>query len=49
MADLRHQITINAAWEAVYAAIATQAGLRAWWTTDATAEEKAGGITVTAR
>ena len=49
MADLRHQITINAAWEAVYAAIATQAGLRAWWTTDATAEEKVGGITVTAR
>jgi uncharacterized protein YndB with AHSA1/START domain len=31
MADLKHQISINAAPEKVYAAIATQAGLRSWW------------------
>jgi len=43
MAELRHQIPINAAPEKVYAALSTQAGLRGWWTLDATADEKVGG------
>jgi uncharacterized protein YndB with AHSA1/START domain len=43
MAELRHQIPINATPEKVFAALATQAGLRGWWTLDATADEKAGG------
>jgi uncharacterized protein YndB with AHSA1/START domain len=43
MAEIKHQITIQAAPETVYAALATQAGLRSWWTADATADEKAGG------
>jgi len=43
MAELRHQIPINAAPEKVYAALATQVGLRGWWTADAKVEEKAGG------
>jgi Activator of Hsp90 ATPase homolog 1-like protein len=43
MAELRHQIPINATPEKVYAALSTQAGLRGWWTVDATADEKVGG------
>jgi uncharacterized protein YndB with AHSA1/START domain len=43
MAELRHQIPINATPERVFAALATQAGLRNWWTVDATADEKVGG------
>jgi uncharacterized protein YndB with AHSA1/START domain len=43
MADLMHQIPINASPEKVYAALATQAGLRSWWTADTEADEKAGG------
>lgn len=43
MAELRHQIPINASPEKVYAAIATAAGLRGWWTADSAAEEKVGG------
>lgn len=43
MADLRHQIQIKAAPAKVYAAIATQAGLRGWWTADSKTEDKAGG------
>ena len=42
MPDLLHQISINAAPQAVYAALATQAGLSAWWTADTYAEEKVG-------
>jgi uncharacterized protein YndB with AHSA1/START domain len=43
MAELRHQIPINATPEKVYAALATQAGLRGWWTVDVAADEKVGG------
>jgi uncharacterized protein YndB with AHSA1/START domain len=43
MAELRHQIPINSTQDKVYAAIATQAGLRGWWTADAKADEKVGG------
>jgi uncharacterized protein YndB with AHSA1/START domain len=43
MAELRHQIPIKAAPQKVYAAIATQAGLRGWWTADSRAEEEVGG------
>jgi uncharacterized protein YndB with AHSA1/START domain len=43
MADMKHQINVDAKPEKVYAALATQAGLRSWWTADTKAEEKAGG------
>jgi uncharacterized protein YndB with AHSA1/START domain len=43
MADLRHQILVNAAPPKVYAAIATSAGLRGWWTADSQTEDHAGG------
>lgn len=43
MAEIKHQIPISASPQKVYAALATQAGLRAWWTADSSAEEKIGG------
>lgn len=43
MAEIRHQIPINAPPEKVYAALATPAGLQGWWTADTRADEKAGG------
>ncbi len=43
MADIKHQIDIEARPEAVYSALATQAGLRSWWTADAVADEAVGG------
>jgi uncharacterized protein YndB with AHSA1/START domain len=43
MAEIKHQIPINAAPEKVYAALATSKGLRGWWTADSKADEKAGG------
>jgi uncharacterized protein YndB with AHSA1/START domain len=43
MAEIRHQIPIKAAPEKVYAALATQAGLRGWWTADTKADEEVGG------
>ena len=43
MVDIRHQIPIDASPEKVYAALATQAGLRNWWTADTQADEKVGG------
>ena len=43
MPELRHQIPIDAAADKVYAALATQAGLRSWWTADTKADEKVGG------
>jgi len=43
MAEIRHQIAIEAPPEKVYAALATQAGLRAWWTADTIADHKTGG------
>jgi len=43
MAELKHQIGIQATPDKVFSALATQAGLRGWWTVDTTADEKAGG------
>jgi uncharacterized protein YndB with AHSA1/START domain len=43
MADLKHQIPIQASPEKVYAALATQAGLCGWWTADTKVDEKIGG------
>jgi len=43
MAEIKHQIPIDATPDKVYAALVTQAGLRGWWTADAKADEKAGG------
>jgi len=43
MAEMKHQIPIKAAPAKVYAALATQAGLRGWWTADSTTAEKIGG------
>jgi uncharacterized protein YndB with AHSA1/START domain len=43
MAEIKHQINIQATPEKVYAALATQNGLRSWWTADTKADEKTGG------
>jgi uncharacterized protein YndB with AHSA1/START domain len=43
MAELKHQIPIEASPDKIYAALTTQAGLRSWWTADTKAEEKVGG------
>ena len=48
MAEIKHQIPIQAAPEKVYAALATQQGLRGWWTADTDADEKVGGKAVDA-
>jgi uncharacterized protein YndB with AHSA1/START domain len=43
MVELKHQIPIDAAPDKVYAALATPAGLRGWWTADVRADTKVGG------
>ena len=43
MNEIRHLISIEAPPAKVYAALATQAGLRGWWTADSVADDKAGG------
>jgi uncharacterized protein YndB with AHSA1/START domain len=43
MPDLKHQVPIDASSTTVYAAIATQNGMRNWWTADTNMDEKAGG------
>ncbi|MGH2397045.1 MAG: SRPBCC family protein [bacterium] len=43
MPFLLHQIAIEAPPERVYAALATQKGLRSWWTVDTTVETRVGG------
>ena len=43
MIEIRHLISIEAAPEKVYAAVATQAGLAGWWTADSVADDKVGG------
>jgi uncharacterized protein YndB with AHSA1/START domain len=43
MAELKHLIPIDATPAKVFAALATQAGLRGWWTADAMVDEKVGG------
>jgi uncharacterized protein YndB with AHSA1/START domain len=43
MVTLHHLVPIKAAPDKVFAAIATQAGNRGWWTADSTVEKKPGG------
>src|SRR6516164_6668807 len=43
MAEFKHQIPISAPAEKVYAALATSAGLKGWWTADSKADEKVAG------
>jgi uncharacterized protein YndB with AHSA1/START domain len=43
MLDLKHEVSIDATPDKVYAAVATQKGMRNWWTADTTMEEKVGG------
>jgi uncharacterized protein YndB with AHSA1/START domain len=43
MTALKHQVPIDTTPAKVFAALATQAGLRHWWTADVKADEKAGG------
>ena len=43
MTTLHHFVPINAAPEKVYAAIATEAGNRGWWTADSVVAKKVGG------
>jgi uncharacterized protein YndB with AHSA1/START domain len=43
VAEVKHQIPINATRDNVYAALATEKGLKSWWTADTRADEKAGG------
>lgn len=44
MAEMHHQIPIDASPEKVYEAIATQEGLRGWWTGDSIAEAQVGSV-----
>ena len=44
MAEMRHEITINAPAKQVYDAITTGSGLRQWWTADSVAEPLVGTI-----
>jgi uncharacterized protein YndB with AHSA1/START domain len=41
--ELRHLIPIDATPANVYAALATEKGLKGWWTADTHADEKVGG------
>ncbi len=43
MTDIIHEITVNAPADTVFDAIATEAGLKGWWTTDARASGRMGG------
>jgi len=43
MAELRFIVPVNAVPDKIYAAVATQAGMRSWWTADTRMEEKIGG------
>jgi uncharacterized protein YndB with AHSA1/START domain len=43
MADLMHEIHVDAPADRVYAALATQAGLQSWWTADTIADATVGG------
>jgi uncharacterized protein YndB with AHSA1/START domain len=44
MADLHHQIAIEAATGRVFIALTEAAELRAWWTADSLAEPRQGGV-----
>jgi uncharacterized protein YndB with AHSA1/START domain len=43
MTDLKFIVPINADPDKVYAAVATQTGMRTWWTADTQMEEAVGG------
>src|SRR5262245_39168990 len=43
MAELRFIVPVDALPDKIYAAVATQAGMRSWWTADTRMEEKVGG------
>jgi uncharacterized protein YndB with AHSA1/START domain len=43
MSELKHFVSIEASPAKVYAAIATQTGMRNWWTADTVMDEKVGG------
>jgi len=42
MADMSHQVYIDAPPDKVYQAISTQEGLKSWWTIDTEAEPRVG-------
>lgn len=44
MLELRHHFRIKASAERIFKAIGTKEGLNAWWTEDALAEPRLGGI-----
>src|SRR5580765_2703987 len=44
MKQIIHAVHIHAAPPAVYRALTTEAGLRAWWTTKVDADEREGGV-----
>lgn len=46
MADMFHEITINATTVEVFDAISLQEGLKGWWTRDSTAEPKEGTLAI---
>jgi uncharacterized protein YndB with AHSA1/START domain len=43
MAEMKHQIPIDATPDKVYAALMTPVGLGSWWTADVEADDKVGG------
>jgi uncharacterized protein YndB with AHSA1/START domain len=45
MAELKHQIPIEASPDKVYAALATQAGLGSWWTADIITGQRCASLT----
>jgi len=42
MADMYHQVHIDAVPENVYQAISTEEGLKSWWTADTEAQPRVG-------
>jgi len=44
MADMLHQIEVQAPPDKVYEALTTQGGLRGWWTADSVAEPRVGSV-----
>ena len=44
MPDIRHQFIIKAPVAKVYEAISTIQGLKSWWTSDVSGEDKQGGV-----
>ena len=46
MADILHQITIDAAPDRVFDALTLSEGLKSWWTTDSSATPEIGSVAV---